>query len=167
MSTSGSDNQTPSPSSRGSFVEKLLNDDDLEPYVRRKNSESEAKRRMEGLNEEEQNVLRTSINSRERKRMHDLNDAMDDLRSCLPKVYTDGPGARRLSKINTLMLAANRIRQLIQLNEKLVSENAHLRSLSSSSQSQFKEDVPPSDLPIPTQSSTPRITTIGGTIVIE
>ncbi|CAJ0574447.1 unnamed protein product, partial [Mesorhabditis spiculigera] len=155
MSSSGSDEQTPSPSGRSSVMAALLGDDDFEPYVRRKNSASEAKRRMEGLNEEEQNVLRTSINSRERKRMHDLNDALDDLRSCLPKVYTEGPGGRRLSKINTLILAANRIRQLMKINERLAGENEKLRGASTPESG--KEDVPPGLQPPPAKVPNLRI----------
>ena len=48
---------------------------------------------------------RLSINARERRRMHDLNDAMDDLRSVIP--YAHGPSVRKLSKIATLLLAKN------------------------------------------------------------
>uniref|UniRef100_A0A672SWF9 Oligodendrocyte transcription factor 1 n=1 Tax=Sinocyclocheilus grahami TaxID=75366 RepID=A0A672SWF9_SINGR len=61
------------------------------------------------LSVEEQQELRRKINSRERKRMQDLNVAMDALREhpYLP------PGApltgRRLSKISTLVLARNYI----------------------------------------------------------
>uniref|UniRef100_A0AAY4D7R7 BHLH domain-containing protein n=1 Tax=Denticeps clupeoides TaxID=299321 RepID=A0AAY4D7R7_9TELE len=59
------------------------------------------------LSAEEQQELRRKINSRERKRMQDLNVAMDALREVM------GPGApptgRRLSKISTLVLARNYI----------------------------------------------------------
>ncbi|KIH51502.1 Helix-loop-helix DNA-binding domain protein, partial [Ancylostoma duodenale] len=54
---------------------------------------------------QEQNIMRTSINSRERKRMHDLNEAMEELRSCLP--YSQDASSRKMSKINTLLLACN------------------------------------------------------------
>lgn len=50
-------------------------------------------------------VSRLSINARERRRMHDLNDALDDLRSVIP--YAHGPSVRKLSKIATLLLAKN------------------------------------------------------------
>merc|ERR550525_1703194 len=50
---------------------------------------------------------RLSINARERRRMHDLNDAMDDLRSVIP--YAHSPSVRKLSKIATLLLAKNYI----------------------------------------------------------
>uniref|UniRef100_A0A3P9N742 BHLH domain-containing protein n=1 Tax=Poecilia reticulata TaxID=8081 RepID=A0A3P9N742_POERE len=58
------------------------------------------------LSPEEQQELRRKINSRERKRMQDLNVAMDALRE------SHAPGAppgRRLSKISTLVLARNYI----------------------------------------------------------
>jgi hypothetical protein len=53
------------------------------------------------------NSSRLSINARERRRMHDLNDALDDLRSVIP--YAHGPSVRKLSKIATLLLAKNYI----------------------------------------------------------
>lgn len=34
-----------------------------------------------GIGERKQRTLRLSINARERRRMHDLNDALDELRS--------------------------------------------------------------------------------------
>ncbi|KAK0041821.1 oligodendrocyte transcription factor 3 [Biomphalaria pfeifferi] len=54
--------------------------------------------------------LRSKINSRERKRMHDLNSAMDSLREVMP--YAAGPSMRKLSKIATLTLAKNYILML-------------------------------------------------------
>ena len=58
--------------------------------------------------------------------MHDLNDAMDDLRSVIP--YAHSPSVRKLSKIATLLLAKNYI--LMQGNaleemRKLVSYLSH------------------------------------------
>ncbi|XP_060679955.1 class E basic helix-loop-helix protein 22 [Hemiscyllium ocellatum] len=55
----------------------------------------------------EQRALRLSINARERRRMHDLNDALDELRSVIP--YAHSPSVRKLSKIATLLLAKNYI----------------------------------------------------------
>lgn len=52
-------------------------------------------------------VVRLSINARERRRMHDLNDALDELRSVIP--YAHSPSVRKLSKIATLLLAKNYI----------------------------------------------------------
>uniref|UniRef100_A0A8C7RE11 Oligodendrocyte transcription factor 1 n=1 Tax=Oncorhynchus mykiss TaxID=8022 RepID=A0A8C7RE11_ONCMY len=57
------------------------------------------------LSPEEQQDLRRKINSRERKRMQDLNVAMDALREVMPGT----PPGRRLSKISTLVLARNYI----------------------------------------------------------
>ncbi|KIH54435.1 Helix-loop-helix DNA-binding domain protein [Ancylostoma duodenale] len=51
--------------------------------------------------------VRLSINLRERCRMHDLNEALDDLRAVLP--YARGGSVRKLSKIATLLLAKNHI----------------------------------------------------------
>ena len=57
-------------------------------------------------------IARLSINARERRRMHDLNDALDDLRQVIP--YAHSPSVRKLSKIATLLLAKNYI--LMQSN---------------------------------------------------
>ncbi len=54
--------------------------------------------------------LRLKVNGRERKRMHDLNQAMDGLREVMP--YAQGPSVRKLSKISTLLLARNYILML-------------------------------------------------------
>ncbi|KAM9777994.1 oligodendrocyte transcription factor 4 [Neosynchiropus ocellatus] len=62
------------------------------------------------LNKEEMQDLRLKVNSRERKRMHDLNQAMDGLREVMP--YAHGPSVRKLSKISTLLLARNYILML-------------------------------------------------------
>jgi hypothetical protein len=56
--------------------------------------------------------VRLCINARERRRMHDLNDALDELRSVIP--YAHSPSVRKLSKIATLLLAKNFI--LMQAN---------------------------------------------------
>ncbi|MEQ2270506.1 hypothetical protein XENORESO_019945 [Xenotaenia resolanae] len=72
------------------------------------------------LSPEEQQELRRKINSRERKRMQDLNIAMDALREVMVPYassssspsHSHAPGAppcRRLSKISTLVLARNYI----------------------------------------------------------
>jgi class B basic helix-loop-helix protein 1/6/7 len=73
--------------------------------------------------EEELQDLRLKINSRERRRMHDLNSALDGLREVMP--YANGPSVRKLSKIATLLLAKNYILMLsTSLDEmkKLVSD---------------------------------------------
>lgn len=51
--------------------------------------------------------VRLTINLRERCRMHDLNEALDDLRAVIP--YAHGNSVRKLSKIATLLLAKNHI----------------------------------------------------------
>lgn len=73
--------------------------------------------------ETEVQELRLKVNSRERKRMHDLNSALDGLREVMP--YANGPSVRKLSKIATLLLAKNYILMLTNsLDEmkKLVSD---------------------------------------------
>ncbi|XP_053700616.1 oligodendrocyte transcription factor 4 [Synchiropus splendidus] len=75
------------------------------------------------LNKEEMQDLRLKVNSRERKRMHDLNQAMDGLREVMP--YAHGPSVRKLSKISTLLLARNYILMLsssLEEMKKLVGE---------------------------------------------
>ncbi|MCL4142323.1 UNVERIFIED_CONTAM: hypothetical protein GTU68_007198 [Idotea baltica] len=65
-----------------------------------------------GKKPRQQKQVRLSINARERRRMHDLNDALDELRSVIP--YAHSPSVRKLSKIATLLLAKNFI--LMQSN---------------------------------------------------
>ncbi|ELT97097.1 hypothetical protein CAPTEDRAFT_41308, partial [Capitella teleta] len=50
---------------------------------------------------------RLKVNSRERQRMHDMNGALDSLREVMP--YAQGPAVKKLSKMNTLLLARNYI----------------------------------------------------------
>jgi hypothetical protein len=73
---------------------------------------------------------RLSINARERRRMHDLNDALDDLRSVIP--YAHGPSVRKLSKIATLLLAKNFIMMQNNVIEELKKEINFLLSNCSS-----------------------------------
>lgn len=75
------------------------------------------------LSKDEVQDLRLKVNSRERKRMHDLNQAMDGLREVMP--YAQGPSVRKLSKISTLLLARNYILMLsssLEEMKKLVGE---------------------------------------------
>jgi len=60
--------------------------------------------------DQELQQLRLKVNSRERRRMHDLNSALDALREVMP--YAHGPSVRKLSKIATLLLAKNYILML-------------------------------------------------------
>lgn len=57
--------------------------------------------------------VRLNINARERRRMHDLNDALDELRSVIP--YAHSPSVRKLSKIATLLLAKNFILMQVRI----------------------------------------------------
>ncbi|XP_020489605.1 oligodendrocyte transcription factor 2 [Labrus bergylta] len=75
------------------------------------------------MSDGELQTIRLKINSRERKRMHDLNVAMDGLREVMP--YAHGPSVRKLSKIATLLLARNYILMLsnsLEEMKRLVSE---------------------------------------------
>ncbi|KAK2176651.1 hypothetical protein NP493_649g00004 [Ridgeia piscesae] len=67
--------------------------------------------------EDELQDLRLKINCRERKRMHDLNSALDGLREVMP--YANGPSVRKLSKIATLLLAKNYILMLTNSLEEM------------------------------------------------
>ncbi|XP_012882890.1 PREDICTED: oligodendrocyte transcription factor 2 [Dipodomys ordii] len=84
---------------------------------------SSTKKDKKQMTEPELQQLRLKINSRERKRMHDLNIAMDGLREVMP--YAHGPSVRKLSKIATLLLARNYILMLtnsLEEMKRLVSE---------------------------------------------
>ncbi|NXI24751.1 OLIG2 factor, partial [Sterrhoptilus dennistouni] len=84
---------------------------------------SSSKKDKKQMTEPELQQLRLKINSRERKRMHDLNIAMDGLREVMP--YAHGPSVRKLSKIATLLLARNYILMLtnsLEEMKRLVSE---------------------------------------------
>lgn len=83
----------------------IMDEAEMEPYVRRRRGSAEkAKNRLLKLDPEEQDRLRQCINSRERKRMHNLNSALDELRSSLPQ--SKAPNSRKLSKINTIISAS-------------------------------------------------------------
>ncbi|CAH1798307.1 unnamed protein product [Owenia fusiformis] len=71
------------------------------------------------MSEEELQDLRLKINGRERKRMHDLNSALEGLREVMP--YSGNPSVRKLSKISTLLLAKNYILVLTRSLEELKS----------------------------------------------
>ncbi|NXQ86556.1 OLIG2 factor, partial [Nyctibius grandis] len=86
-------------------------------------SSSSSKKDKKQMTEPELQQLRLKINGRERKRMHDLNLAMDGLREVMP--YAHGPSVRKLSKIATLLLARNYILMLtnsLEEMKRLVSE---------------------------------------------
>ena len=75
-------------------------------------------------NEPSQKHRRAQINFRERKRMHDLNRAMESLREVMP--YANTPSVRRLSKIATLSLARNYIQMLTKSVEDLKRILTHM-----------------------------------------
>lgn len=101
--------------SAGSFFSNKM----FQTYCRDNGTDAEAGKRSSGggkiksrseLSKDEVQDLRLKVNSRERKRMHDLNQAMDGLREVMP--YAQGPSVRKLSKISTLLLARNYILML-------------------------------------------------------
>ncbi|KAL7828378.1 hypothetical protein SRHO_G00320120 [Serrasalmus rhombeus] len=87
-------------------------DHSVNPAADSPGSDSRGVRSLEGAHRrrgasERARALRVSINARERRRMHDLNEALDELRAAMP--YRAGPTAKKLSKIATLLLARNHI----------------------------------------------------------
>ena len=98
------------------------------------------------LNDDEVQELRLKINGRERKRMHDLNLALDGLREVMP--YAHGPSVRKLSKIATLLLAKNYILML----QNSVDE---MKKLLASVQSNASPTLP--NQQSPTQQSPPQL----------
>ncbi|XP_043842969.1 class E basic helix-loop-helix protein 23 [Dromiciops gliroides] len=94
-------------------------EDTFEPRKRSPGFDTDAKLKAGTLTKKpkEQRSLRLSINARERRRMHDLNDALDGLRSVIP--YAHSPSVRKLSKIATLLLAKNYILMQAQALEEM------------------------------------------------
>lgn len=94
----------------------VVSDDGVQAKKEKKEKKENGGRRrkssyaLKGLNPEEIQELRAKINKRERKRMHDLNSALESLREVMP--YAKGPSVRKLSKIATLSLARNYIQML-------------------------------------------------------
>ncbi|XP_018415524.1 PREDICTED: class E basic helix-loop-helix protein 23 [Nanorana parkeri] len=104
------------PNSRDSSDEQTGDDDDT--YESTKGSASyDNEGKLIGKKPKEPRSLRLSINARERRRMHDLNDALDGLRSVIP--YAHSPSVRKLSKIATLLLAKNYILMQAQALEEM------------------------------------------------
>ncbi|KFD52377.1 hypothetical protein M514_06758 [Trichuris suis] len=104
---------TPKSPSDNSFHFKPVNvnpaevAESIEPYIRKRRSRTHRRTVDEGGQE-----LRTRINSRERKRMHDLNHAMEALRQVMP--FGKDPTTRKLSKVSTLVFARNYILTLTE-----------------------------------------------------
>ncbi|XP_061182627.1 class E basic helix-loop-helix protein 23-like [Saccostrea echinata] len=81
-------------------------------------------------------TARLNINARERRRMHDLNDALDELRSVIP--YAHSPSVRKLSKIATLLLAKNYILMQANALEEMRRMVTYMNSTSSPSPACFE-----------------------------
>lgn len=62
---------------------------------------------------------RKAANTRERKRMHTVNSAFDQLRELVPTY----PSNRKLSKIDTLRLACTYIQDLVSILQTIHQEN--------------------------------------------
>jgi class B basic helix-loop-helix protein 1/6/7 len=113
---------------------------------------------LKSLNEHDLQDLRLKVNSRERKRMHDLNSALDSLREVMP--YAHGPSVRKLSKIATLLLAKNYIIMLqgsVDEMKKLVGE-VYGNHDSAPPGSTTRRDIPKSPAP-PRPIPTPHMQT--------
>ena len=107
--------------------------------------------------------VRYKINMRERKRMHDLNVAMDNLREVMP--YANGPSVRKLSKIATLSLARNYIQMLTKSVEEMkqLLDDIYRNNVQTRMQSQsvgFQTSLPHRPY-IPTNHGHPRLTNAG------
>lgn len=78
--------------------------------------------------------------------MHDLNDALDDLRTVIP--YAHSPSVRKLSKIATLLLAKNYIlmqtNAIEELHKILICLNAQLQKQHDHHQQQQPTNTHPS-----------------------
>ncbi|XP_043287733.1 class E basic helix-loop-helix protein 22 isoform X2 [Venturia canescens] len=93
--------QQPQPHASSSALSDENRPDQERPGASRLNCPPKSKSTRQGKS------VRLNINARERRRMHDLNDALDELRSVIP--YAHSPSVRKLSKIATLLLAKNYI----------------------------------------------------------
>ncbi|CAD89743.2 BHLH domain-containing protein [Caenorhabditis elegans] len=78
-----------------------------------------------------------------RCRMHDLNEALDDLRAVIP--YAHGGSVRKLSKIATLLLAKNHIIMKAKAIEELSVLVSQLKQKSENSKNLNKSVKPSSD----------------------
>jgi len=96
------------PSSRSSLHESS---DPRRPSVSASTSQSAS------LSPRSREYLRLRVNARERQRMHDMNLALDALRRAMP--YAQGPAVKKLSKMNTLLLARNYILLLTRTLDEL------------------------------------------------
>uniref|UniRef100_A0A1I7V6Z1 BHLH domain-containing protein n=1 Tax=Loa loa TaxID=7209 RepID=A0A1I7V6Z1_LOALO len=95
-----------------SYIQKEEEMEQLEMKVPRKNKSGA--RRYKTPSPQLLRMRRQAANARERKRMNNLNDAFDRLRTVLPSVGT----GRRLSKFETLQMAQQYIDCLAELLNK-------------------------------------------------
>ncbi|KAM4040159.1 oligodendrocyte transcription factor 3-like [Anomaloglossus baeobatrachus] len=103
-------------STQNDIIQKM-SDEILSRHSSKAEGESSKYKIQKQLSEQDLQKLRLKINGRERKRMHDLNLAMDGLREVMP--YAHGPSVRKLSKIATLLLARNYILMLTSSLEEM------------------------------------------------
>lgn len=117
-------------------------------FFRPQSSASDLKSRVRSdLSKDDLQDLRLKVNSRERKRMHDLNQAMDGLREVMP--YAQGPSVRKLSKISTLLLARNYILMLSSSLEEMKKLVGDVYGASAQSHSARRVLPPASAVPVP------------------
>lgn len=75
--------------------------------------------KKKGLTQDEMDKKRDLANQQERTRMHRLNSALKNLRNAIPYEFSKHPPEKNLSKIKTLRIAIEYIRQL----SKMLDEN--------------------------------------------
>ncbi|CAJ0957405.1 unnamed protein product [Ranitomeya imitator] len=120
-------------SSTQNDIMQKMSDELLSRHNSKSEGENSKYKIKKQLTEQDLQKLRLKINGRERKRMHDLNIAMDGLREVMP--YAHGPSVRKLSKIATLLLARNYILMLtssLEEMKRLMPPPPQLSTLSSS-----------------------------------
>lgn len=129
---------------------------DLKSCERAQSSASVLKSRVrDDLSKDDLQDLRLKVNSRERKRMHDLNQAMDGLREVMP--YAQGPSVRKLSKISTLLLARNYILMLSSSLEEMKKLVGDVYGASAQSHSARRVLPPAPAAQLPLLSLTPSL----------
>lgn len=96
-----------------------------------------------------QKQRRVAANARERRRMHGLNHAFDELRSVIPAFDND----KKLSKYETLQMAQIYINALAELLQGPVSNNSNSTDSSGNSAPEEKDKASPS----PTTCRTPAV----------
>uniref|UniRef100_A0A8C5QQW7 Oligodendrocyte transcription factor 3 n=1 Tax=Leptobrachium leishanense TaxID=445787 RepID=A0A8C5QQW7_9ANUR len=111
------DNRMNSVSSTQNDILQKMSEEVLSRHGSKEDGDASKYKIKKQLSDQDIQQLRLKINGRERKRMHDLNLAMDGLREVMP--YAHGPSVRKLSKIATLLLARNYILMLTSSLEEM------------------------------------------------